>query len=842
MCSLVVWLVCLGLLQQAISQTDVVYESEEQLADTRNVVVLGGLFAVHSNFEDGSCKTFSKGSVQRVESMAYAIDEINSRTDLLPNITLAFTIRDTCGNSRYGLDQAFHFVQTTERQASCSSNNTTSRVSVSGVVGAQFSRVSINVANLLRLYRIPQISYISTADQLGDKSRFEYFFRTIPPDSLQARAIVDIIFQYDWTYVFALFSDDAYGIGGIEALETYLSMNNRTCVADRIALPVQEFPESKYDAAVARMSQDFIRNASVAVIFGQLETAIGVMRAVRRAREKGMTALDNMTWIGTDTWGDSLPEMYRQDAGGILSVLPRALKHGEFDNHYLNLTPNRTSNEWFHILWEDQFNCSISESSCSSDNALDQDDHEQASQLTLVTDAVYAFAHAIHYLVEENCSNSVLCDKILEDRPMGMAVNGELLQEALYSVNFTGSSGNLVTFNRSGETGAFFIKNLQRNSQTGEYTFETIGSWDNTLVIDSPIQWVAGDVPVSRCSEPCPAGHHRVVQVESRCCWTCEPCQDQEVSNGVSCRLCSQSEMPNSIKNTCTSIPITFLDFSHSWSLVLLILTSIGLLATISVMVVFVVCYKNKIVKASSREISSILLLGLVLCFIMPFLFIAKPSSATCAIRRFGVGFSFAVCFSALLVKTNRIYRIFNQKLLDPRKPPRFTGPVSQVVLTILFISVQVVMATVWLAVRFPMSDVVFKQNSAELICKESPVVYLVVSLSYNFILLVFSTFFAFLARKVPANFNEARYINVTLYTLCIIWIAFIPIYVSTLQFGAIFQTTSFIVAIILSASTTLVCIFMPKIYMMIARQRKKDQGGGTSSFATGRKESTSNK
>jgi len=833
------WLLCLGLLQQTASQTDVVYESEK-LANTSNVVVLGGLFAVHGNYEDGSCSSLSDGSVQRVESMAYAIDEINTRTDLLPNVTLSFTIRDTCGNSRYGLDQAFHFVQAADRQESCSNNR--SNVSVSGVVGAQFSRVSINVANLLRLYRIPQISYISTADQLGDKSRFDYFFRTIPPDGLQARAIADIIFHYGWTYVYALFSNDAYGIGGIEALEFYLSENNETCVAKRIALPVQESPEHEYISAVEILSQDFISNASVAVIFGQLETAVGIMKAVRRARDNGMSALDNMTWIGTDTWGDSLPNEYRPDAGGILSVLPRAEKDQRFDDYYLNLRPNMTSNQWFDMLWGREFNCSSSESSCSSDNVLDREAHEQASQLTLVTDAVYAFAHAIHHLVETNCSNGVLCDTILEDRLLGSAINGELLQEALYNVNFTGSSSNQVAFNRSGETGAFFIKNLQ-NNQPDEYTFETVGSWDNVLSIESPIQWVTGDtVPLSRCSEPCPSGYHRIVQVESRCCWACEPCQSDQVSDGVSCRSCSESEMADSTRTACTPIPITFLHFSHSWSLVLLIIASIGLVATISVMVVFAVCYKNKIVKASSREISTILLLGLILCYVMPFLFVAKPSPATCAIRRFGVGFSFSVCFSALLVKTNRIYRIFNQKLLDPRKPPRFTGPVSQVVLTTIFISVQVVMATVWLAVRFPMSDVVYKQKSAELICKESPEIYLAVSLSYNFILLVFSTFFAFLARKVPANFNEARYINVTLYTLCIIWIAFIPIYVSTLQFGAIFQTTSFIVAIILSASTTLVCIFVPKIYLMITRQRKKNQGGGTSTFATNRKESSSNK
>ena len=43
------------------------------------------------------------------------------------------------------------------------------------------------VANLLRLFRIPQISPASTAKLLSDKSRFEMFARTVPPDTFQVR-------------------------------------------------------------------------------------------------------------------------------------------------------------------------------------------------------------------------------------------------------------------------------------------------------------------------------------------------------------------------------------------------------------------------------------------------------------------------------------------------------------------------------------------------------------------------------------------------------------------------------------------------------------------------------
>ncbi|CAG7820054.1 unnamed protein product, partial [Allacma fusca] len=64
---------------------------------------------------------------------------------------------------------------------------------VIGVIGGQSSSVSIQVANLLRLFQIPQISYMSTSPQLSNRERFPYFFRTVPSDVNQAHAILDIL-------------------------------------------------------------------------------------------------------------------------------------------------------------------------------------------------------------------------------------------------------------------------------------------------------------------------------------------------------------------------------------------------------------------------------------------------------------------------------------------------------------------------------------------------------------------------------------------------------------------------------------------------------------------------
>ena len=62
-----------------------------------------------------------------------------------------------------------------------------------GIIGGQSSAVSIQLANLLRLFKVPQISYLSTSVTLSNKQKYDYFFRTVPSDVNQAQAIVEIL-------------------------------------------------------------------------------------------------------------------------------------------------------------------------------------------------------------------------------------------------------------------------------------------------------------------------------------------------------------------------------------------------------------------------------------------------------------------------------------------------------------------------------------------------------------------------------------------------------------------------------------------------------------------------
>lgn len=88
-------------------------------------------------------------------------------------------------------------------------------------------------------------------------------------------------------------------------------------------------------------------------------------------------------------------------------------------------------------------------------------------------------------------------------------------------------------------------------------------------------------------------------------------------------------------------------------------------------------------------------------------------------------------------------------------------------------------------------------------------------SLVYNIALITTCTIYAIKTRKIPENFNESKFIGFTMYTTCIIWLAFIPLYFGTVNNYEI-QITTLCVSISLSAFVALFCLFSPKIYIII--------------------------
>ena len=301
----------------------------------------------------------------------------------------------------------------------------------------------------------------------------------------------------------------------------------------------------------------------------------------------------------------------------------------------------------------------------------------------------------------------------------------------------------------------------------------------------SHIMWAGGTLtlPRSECSLPCGVG-----QVRHRdshpCCWVCITCEPwQYVEDEFTCIDCDTGRWPIEDKTSCFNLQEQYMDWSTIYAIMPVCLSLFGFLLTAIVMVTFMRHINTPIVKATGRELSFMLLAGFMICFAMTFILLLKPSAIVCGVQRFGVGFGFSVTYSSLLTKTNRISRIFDSASRSAKRPP-FISPRSQVVITLLFIAVQVICNCVWLVLEPPGTRHFLpfgKREEIVLKCRIRDESFLI-SLVYNMLLIIICTVYAVKTRKIPENFNESKFIGFTMYTTCIIWLAFVPIYFGTLN------------------------------------------------------------
>ncbi|KAM3915642.1 metabotropic glutamate receptor 3-like [Leptodactylus fuscus] len=320
------------------------------------------------------------------------------------------------------------------------------------------------------------------------------------------------------------------------------------------------------------------------------------------------------------------------------------------------------------------------------------------------------------------------------------------------------------------------IFTIQENN--GSLHFQHIGSWANKLTLNtSQILWEDNMVPESHCGKPCGEHEMQIIDQGNPCCWDCVKCdQDEVLINNLTCKKCDPGFQPNIDHNNCSELPLVYIQWGDGLAIGSVCISCLGILSTIFVVGVLVWNNNTPIVKASGREFCYILLSGVLLLYIMTFFFIAQPSVVICSLRRLGLATSFSICYSALLTKTNRITRIFTS-VKKGIAQPRCINLVSQLSICLALVTCQLVGLSIWLIVDpAEVTESISPDNKYRILMCKSGDMTILFSLLYDVLLILLCTAYAFKTRKYPENFNEAKCIGFTMYTTCIIWLAFLPI------------------------------------------------------------------
>uniref|UniRef100_A0A8C4H6D5 Metabotropic glutamate receptor 5 n=1 Tax=Dicentrarchus labrax TaxID=13489 RepID=A0A8C4H6D5_DICLA len=800
-------------------------------------IIIGALFSVHhqppaDKVHERKCGAVREQyGIQRVEAMMHTLDRINIDPYILPNITLGCEIRDSCWHSAVALEQSIEFIRdslvSSDECADPSATPMRGKKPIVGLIGPGSSSVAIQVQNLLQLFNIPQIAYSATSMDLSDKSLFKYFMRVVPSDAQQARAMVDIVKRYNWSYVSAIHTEGNYGESGMEAFKD-MAAKEGICIAHSGKI-WSNAGEQSFDRLLERL-RAHLPKARVVACFCEGMTVRNILMAMRRQGLVGEFLL-----IGSDGWADryDVTDGYVREAAGGITIKLQSADVKWFDEYYLKLRPeNNQRNPWFPEFWQHRFHCRLKghpqenskyNRTCSKRESLRQQ-YAQDTKMGFVINAIYSMAYGLHNMQRALCPGyQGLCDAM---RP----IDGSTLLDFLMKTNFTGVSGEGILFDENGDSpGRYEIMNFKKMGKD-YYDYINVGSWDNRgLKIDDDEIWPNKDSIIkSVCSEPCDKGQIKVIRKgEVSCCWTCTPCKENEfVFDEYTCRACELGSWPTDDLTGCDSIPVEYLRWGDPEPIAAVVFACLGQMATFFVTAVFIRFRDTPVVKSSSRELCYIILAGICLGYLCTFSLIAKPHVVHCYIQRLGIGLSPAMSYSALVTKTNRIARILaGSKKKICTKKPRFMSACAQLIIAFLLILLQLGIIVALFLMEPP--EVIHDYPSirqVNLICNTTNLA-VVAPLGYNGLLILSCTFYAFKTRNVPANFNEAKYIAFTMYTTCIIWLAFVPIY-----FGSNYKIITMCFSVSLSATVALCCMFVPKVYIILAKPERNVRSAFTTS------------
>ncbi|XP_040191924.1 vomeronasal type-2 receptor 26-like [Rana temporaria] len=335
-------------------------------------------------------------------------------------------------------------------------------------------------------------------------------------------------------------------------------------------------------------------------------------------------------------------------------------------------------------------------------------------------------------------------------------------------------------------------------------------------------------VPRGQCSEECLPGFRKSVREGYHpCCYNCAPCSEGEISNQSDselCKKCPENEWPNEAKTICSDKVNEYLSYEEDILVLFFSITSV-IFATTSLLIlgVFVWFRSTPIVRANNRNLSFILLLSLILSFLSVFLFLGRPVDITCMLQQVTFGVPFTISASSILAKTIMVFIAF--KATRPGSSCRKWVGVKLPNTVMLFCSsIQVMNCILWMSISPPFQEYDMDSYPGKIIiqCNEGSVIGFYSMLGYMGFLAAVSFLLAFMVRTLPDSFNEAKYITFSMLVFCSVWIAMIPAYLST---RGKYMVAVEIFAILTSSAGILLCMFSPKLYILLFKPELNTRG-----------------
>nr|XP_056720337.1 vomeronasal type-2 receptor 26-like [Euleptes europaea] len=777
-------------------------------------------------------------------ALAFAVQEINENPNILPNITLGFHIFNSYYNAKMTYKATLSLLSSQHTFVPNFKCETQSNPIA--VVGGQSSETSIHIANTVAIYKMPQLTYGSFSPVQDNKLLFASMYQMVPNEATQYMGFIRLFHYFQWTWTVLIAVDDNNGDRFLQTVVPIL-YESGICFNFTVRLPQQTYFEDVVDVLLRHQKYFTIythSKANVCFVYGE-NSSMFIMRLLLFLGPFISFPPLHKVWIVTCHWDFGSVSFQRawdvETFHGALSLAVHSNQPPGFQTFLQSVSPSWAKGDGFmQYFWEQAFSCSLRDpvvhgdikKMCTGEEKLDSIplilfEMNMTGHSYNVYNAVYAVAHALHaiYIFKSKyrTTEEVRSPEFYNLPPWK-------LNYFLRSIMFNNSAGDTVCFDENGELKAGFDLTNWVTFPNGSFVRVKVGrlypwaSRGKELTLnDDQIVWhrtFNQVVPLSVCNENCHPGYSRKKKEgEAFCCYDCIPCPEGTISKDKdmdACVKCPQGHYANNNQNQCIPKVLSFLSYKELLGATLAILAISFSLITALVLGIFIKNQGTPIVKANNRSLTYILLASLLLCFLCSFFFIGKPGKVTCLLRQTTFGIVFSVALSSVLAKTITVVLAF-MTTKPGSKIRKWVGKrmANSVVLFCSFI--QAGICTLWLSTSPPFPDVDMHSITEEIIlqCNEGSAIMFYCVLGYMGFLAIVSFIVAFLARKLPDSFNEAKFITFSMLVFCSVWLSFVPTYLSTKGKSMV---TVEIFTILASSVGLLGCIFCPKCYIIVLR------------------------
>ncbi|KAK2910715.1 hypothetical protein Q8A73_008430 [Channa argus] len=792
-------------------------------------IIIGGIFSIHEDVaqknnsfapQQQPCIRLDVRALVKSLAMINAIEIMNKSPPLTDvNITLGYRILDSCSDVSTALRATANIIE----QDVCHNTHTNTSICdkpVMVVVGASFSETSIAIARQLTLKMIPQISYSSTAAILSDKSRFPAFMRTIPNDEYQTAAMVNLLSTFGWNWVGIVTTDGDYGRS---ALENFMSQASEKaiCVAFKSVLP-QSVTSQDVSSAITQTATTILENPKVQVIvsFAKPTHMMYLYQELNNQMLEAGEKIESMrrVWVASDSWSSSSSVKGNLTLNDIGHVVGFTFKSGDLSsfNDYLSRLEaagydSKGNNPFLQELY-------LQNSTRDSDlvtravETLRQ--NTQPNTILSVEMALSAIAQAAASVCRgRECKTPGTLEpwQVLE----ALWMEEFKLRNKSYKFDSRGdiNLGYDVTMWRSDEDMKIQVQDIVAEYQPYSKNF-TYSNHSTTQHF-----WNLKNI-TSKCSKSCvPGEFKKTAEGQHTCCYECINCTENYYSNKTDMDRClscdTDTEWSPEGSSSCIAKELLFFSWKDAFAVVLVSFCALGIVMALLVSALFLHTRDTPVVKAAGGPLSQVILFSLVMSYISAILFVGRPNSLQCKTRQVLFGISFTLCVSCILVKTLQILLAFQFNPELQRVLRRLYKPY---VIISICVALQATTCICWLVLKSPSNHIIRYPTTLLEDCDEGSYLAFGVMLGYIGILAFVCFICAFKGRKLPQQYNEAKFITFSMLLYLISWLLFIPIYVTT---SGVYLPAVEMVVILISNYGILSCHFFPKCYIILFRKEQ---------------------